>query len=159
MLARKEKTDDTQGASVEMTSDGLVVSEFLTKVRARFLGSGGKPLYPGKDVTKVEAAAKVIDEFPKALEAMLKAVIVGDDLPAAPKSGSALELLIAAATDADWPNGDSSIPEEWRPSSTEDLTPTFRRYEVVSAMNIMMQAYNLSGTGGGSSNFPPEKPS
>jgi len=159
MLARKEKPNDSREAAIEITSDGLVVSEFLTKVRAQFLGSDKKPLYPGKDVTKVQAAAKVIEEFPQALEAMLRAVIAGDDLPKDPQAGSALQLITAAATDADWPNGDSEIPEDWRPSATEDLTPTFRRYEVVSAMNIMMQAYNLSGTGGGSSNFPPEKPS
>jgi len=68
MLARKEKPNDSREAAIEITSDGLVVSEFLTKVRAQFLGSDKKPLYPGKDVTKVQAAAKVIEEFPQALE-------------------------------------------------------------------------------------------
>lgn len=159
MLARKEtlKTNDVGTAGSATTQDGLLVSDFLDAIRAQFIGSGPKPAYPKGP--KDKASAKVIREFPEALAAMMKAFEDGDDFPADAKEDSALALVIAAAAQAKWPNGGASIPAEWAMSpSGDDLTSTFRRYEIVSALKIMMRAYNQVGTGGGGTNFPPEKP-
>lgn len=140
-------------APAELTSDGLVASAFLKAIRARFIGSGaGLPIYPG--VPQSAAVAKILQEFPEALKAMLTVLEDGGGFPASPAPGSAVALVMAAAQDSGWPNDATTVPSDWR---TLSFTK-FRRYEIASAMNIMMQAFHHSGVGGGTTGFPPEKP-
>jgi hypothetical protein len=159
-MLEKTKSQETpvpHAAPSEATSDGLLVSEFIAEIRAQFIGAGAKPTYPG--VAQDIAVPKVIEELPEALEAMLSVREDGANFPATATAGSALELVIAAAKKTGWPKKTSSIPEEWRKTDTDsNRTATFRRYEIASAINIMIQAYNRNGSGGGSTDFPPEKP-
>jgi len=159
-MLEKTKSQETPvptAAPSEANSDGMLVSEFIAEIRAQFIGAGVKPTYPG--VAQDIAVSKVIEELPEALEAMLSAREDGTDFPATATAGSALELVIAAARKTGWPKKTSSIPEEWRKTDTDsNRTATFRRYEIASAINIMIQAYNRNGSGGGSTDFPPEKP-
>jgi hypothetical protein len=143
-------TVSSQDLPTEITSDGLVRSDFIDAVRAQFIGSGGLPIYPG--VSAAAAVAKVIREMPEALAAMLTVLDDGGAFPAAPPQGSAVALVIAAATATGWPTASSKIPSEFT------LISKFRHYEIAAAMNLMMQAYHHTGVGGGSSGFPPEKP-
>src|SRR5688572_12712990 len=88
-------------ASAEITSDGLVASVFLKAIRARFIGNGaGVPVYPG--VPQSEAVAKILQEYPEALKAMLTVLEDGGDFPASPAPGSAIALVMAAATESGW---------------------------------------------------------
>src|SRR5688572_21560976 len=133
----------------EMTSDGLVASVFLKAIRAQFVGGvPSKPIYPG--VPKSEAVGKIIKEFPEALSAMLTVLEDGGLFPASPTPGSAVALVMAAAKVSGWPNDVATVPGEWR----EKSFTKFRRYEIVSAMNIMMQAYHHGGVAGGTTGFP-----
>jgi hypothetical protein len=161
MLAKTESTASTTSASPpisippetsELTSDGLVASPFLNAIRAEFIGSGPKPTYPG--VPKSEAVGKIIREFPEAMAAMLTVLEDGGLFPANPTPGSALALVMKAAKDGGWPNETTTVPSDWR----EKSFTKFRRYEIASALNIMMQAYHHSGVAGGTTGFPPEKP-
>ena len=134
----------------EMLSGGLVASVFLKAVRAAFFDDLGAPTYPG--VPPAAAVAKIMQEFPEALVAMLTVLEDGGEFPANPAPKSAVARVIAAATASGWPN-ESTVPDDWSASF-----PKFRRYELVSAMNIMMQAFHHSGVAGGTTGFPPEKP-
>lgn len=139
------------GLPTVITKDGLVGSDFIDAIRAQFIGGGGLPKYP--DVPPAQAVAKVIQELPEALAALLTVLDDGGDFPENPAAGSATALVVAAATATGWPTAASRIPSDWAAS-----VPKFRRYEIAAAMNLMLQAYHHHGVGGGSSGFPPEKP-
>lgn len=141
----------SEGLPTVITQDGLVASDFIDAIRAQFIGSAGLPKYP--DVSPAQAVGKVIQELPEALAAMLTVLDDGGEFPDAPAQGSAVALVIAAATSSRWPSAASKIPSDWSAS-----VPKFRRYEIAAAINLMLQAYHHHGVGGGSSGFPPEKP-
>lgn len=143
----------SEDGPTEITSDGLVASPFLNAIRARFIGSSpATPIYPG--VPQSQAVAKIMQELPEAMNAMLDVLENGGLFPATPTPGSAVALVMAAAQESGWPNDVSTVPIEWR---TQSFTK-FRRYEIASAMNLMMQAYHHSGVSGGTTGFPPERP-
>lgn len=139
------------------TSGGLLVSRFLTEIRKEFLGAANAPAWPGQP--QPEAKRILIRELPEVLRVMLEVLEDLAPFPAGAPAGSAVDRFIQAATRAGWPNDGADIPREYRNTAAkQNLTAMFRRYELASAVNLMVQAYHRTGAGGGASSFPPEKP-
>jgi hypothetical protein len=153
----RKKTARARTAKPRTTSGGLLASQFLTEIRKEFLGGANPPPWPGP--AQPEAKRTLIRELPEVLRVMLEVLEDLAPLPAGAPAGSAVDRFIRAATRAGWPNNGADIPREYRnTTANQNLTAAFRRYELASAINLMVQAYHRSGAGGGASSFPPEKP-
>jgi hypothetical protein len=139
------------------TPGGLLASRFLGEIRNEFIGANNPPAWPGQP--QPEAKHILIREMPEVLRVMLEVLEDLASFQTGAPAGSAVDRFIKAAQRVGWPNNGADIPREYRNTpANQNLTAMFRRYELASAINILMQAYHRTGAGGGSSSFPPEKP-
>lgn len=133
---------------------GMVESLFLTKFREKFMGTGApgeqKP-WPRPSVnTPLEFTTEFTDVF-RSLFLLLEA----GTTPAGGVPGSAKQMILELITDTHWPadTADAPVPEPWNSNGQFNA---FRRYEIASAMHLLMRTFNGLGAGGGSTPFPPD---
>jgi len=138
---------------------GVIESEFLKKLRAKFVGNvAGQQLWPPQAALENGAAAKELaaQEFTDAFRALF---LLREDFVQPPgdgAEGSARKLIRELIDETGWPffNDKVPVPEPW---SSTDKRDKFRRYEVSSAMDVLMRLFHAKGAGGGSSDMPPDR--
>jgi|SoiMethySBSTD1v2_1073268.scaffolds.fasta_scaffold998780_2 hypothetical protein len=138
----------------ELDADGIVESEFLKKFRAKFVGDTSVMPRPWPRAT-TNTTTELSSEFTAVFRALFQ-LQEGGIVPPTGDPGTAKQMIHELVADTDWPNGPTvPVPAPWR----ETRADTFRRYECVAALMIMMKELDRRGDGGGSEGFPPTRPS
>jgi hypothetical protein len=134
---------------------GIIESEFLRKLREKFLGTNAMPQpWPSAAATGMPSLAA--DEFVDAFRLLFMLKEDFAPIPSDGAPGSARKLLAELVEETGWPDPQQCpVPAPWNVSTETDK---FRRYEIACAVGIMMRAYDAppGGVGGGSTPFPPD---
>ena len=138
----------------DLDDDGLVESEFLRKFRAKFVGDTNVVERPWPRADK-NTATELASEFTAVFRALFQ-LKEGGIAPPEGDTGTAKEMIRELITETNWPNGSGvPVPAPWQATRSD----TFRRYECVAALMIMMKEFDRQGFAGGSEGFPPTRPS
>jgi hypothetical protein len=137
----------------KVTVVGLIESVFLRKLREKFSGSGDMDKAWPPDAIREDEKA-MANEFNDAFSALFL-LREGRKKPDADGAeGSAKKLIKELIDETGWPDDKVKVPvpEPW---NTNDRFDLFRRYEISSAMDIMMRAFTAKGAGGEVTDHPP----
>jgi len=135
---------------------GTVDSAFLKKLRTKFIGPDpDNQVWPSDDAVDDEelAASEFIDAF-RALFMLREDGVP----PPAGAPGSAKQLIKELVDETGWPafNENVAVPAPW---NTPEKRDSFRRYEVSSAVDVLMRVYHMKGAsaGGEPTQLPPDR--
>jgi len=141
------------GNPEDLDDGALVESEFLKKFRAKFVGDTSVLERPWPRASANTATEKA-SEFTAVFRALYQ-LQEGGIAPPEGEAGSAKGMIHDLIKETGWPNGPGvPVPAPWRATRAD----TFRRYECIAALMILMKELDRQGDGGSSEGFPPTRP-
>lgn len=139
-------------------TNGMVPSEFIIKLRAKFFGSEASTRLWNTTFADPDDEDGRVKLIAADIAAALQALILRKaelEVPEPTTINSAAEFMQELLEDTNWPDG-AGVPV---PSDFSADTATFRNYEVGCAAAVMVQAFHRNGGPGGEpTDYPPTHP-